>query len=71
MIDEEKLIEDILKHSNNITSEWETAGILNLINQQPKVGEWIPCSERLPGTNGVYCITRKIADGEYRWYISD
>ena len=33
--------------------------------------KWIPCSERLPGTNGVYCITRKIADGEYRWYISD
>lgn len=48
MINEEKLIEDIWKHSNNITSEWETAGILNLINQQPKVGEWIPCSERLP-----------------------
>ena len=48
MIDEEKLIEDILKHSNNITSEWETAGILNLINQQPKVGEWISVEERLP-----------------------
>lgn len=48
MIDENKLIEDVWKHSNNITSEWETAGILNLINKQPKVGEWIPVSERLP-----------------------
>lgn len=33
--------------------------------------DWIPCSERLPETNGVYSITRKISDGEYRWYISD
>lgn len=71
MIDEKKLIEDILKHSNNITSEWETAGILNLINQQPKVGEWIPCSEQLPKTNGVYNTTRKIVDGEIIYYISD
>lgn len=57
MIDEKKLIEDVWKHSNNITSEWETAGILNLINKQPKVGEWIPCnSGKLPklteGTEG-------------------
>lgn len=33
--------------------------------------KWIPVSERLPEVNGVYSITRKISDGEYRWYISD
>lgn len=53
-IDEKKLIEDVWKHSNNITSEWETAGILNLINKQPKVGEWIPVSKRLPESKDKY-----------------
>ena len=33
--------------------------------------KWIPCSERLPNTNGVYNVTRKISEGEYKFYISD
>ena len=24
---------------------------------------WIPCSERLPNTNGIYIVTRRISDG--------
>lgn len=56
--------------------DWYTPSIIETINKQPTVelsvrGKWIPCSERLPETNGVYSITRKISDGEYRWYISD
>jgi len=28
---------------------------------------WIPCSERLPNTNGIYIVTRSISDGfEYQ-----
>ena len=42
MIDEKTLIEDVLNTSKDISSEWETAVILNLIHKQPKVGEWIP-----------------------------
>lgn len=30
--------------------------IIKHINEQPKVGEWIPCSERLPEKNGIYIV---------------
>ena len=71
MIDEKKLIEDVLNTSKDISSEWETAGILNLIHKQPKVGGWIPCSERLPKIADVYNVTRKISEDKYNFYISD
>ena len=57
MIDEKKLIEDILQHENVLASanhvyksgyrdrQYE---IIDTIKRQPKVGEWIPVSERLP-----------------------
>lgn len=53
MIDEKKLIEDI----ENMMSpflfadeerEWALKDVIEVIENQPKVGEWIPCSERLP-----------------------
>lgn len=60
MIDEKKLVEKL----NNITFEAEVHNsgykrtrtekmlrcedIMSIINKQPKVGEWIPVSERLP-----------------------
>ena len=63
MIDEKKLIEDILQHENVLASanhvyksgyrdrQYE---IIDTIKRQPKVGEWIPVSERLPeGENEV------------------
>ena len=31
--------------------------IIELIKSEPKVGEWIPCSERLPKHYGTYLIT--------------
>lgn len=62
MIDEKKLVEEIeklpfihdrydKKNANphfisGVESMYEM--IMNLINSQPKVGEWIPVSERLP-----------------------
>lgn len=57
MIDEKKLIEDILQHENVLASANHVykSGyrdrqdeIIDIINRQPKVGEWIPVSERLP-----------------------
>lgn len=64
MIDEKKLIDNLIIrreklrsiviaiHHNN-TSYADTIineinNIIDIINEQPKVGEWIPCSERLP-----------------------
>ena len=72
MIDEKKLIEALSRNSifEKVTVGEET--VYDIINRLPKVGEWIPCSERLPleeykmdkkarGENAVYpvLITRK------------
>lgn len=66
MIDEKKLMEDILQHEKVLASANHVykSGyhdrqdeIINIINRQPKVGEWIPVSERLPDKNGTYLIT--------------
>lgn len=58
MIDEKKLIEELRKYADElgtVRGEIELAnGVLkaiSIINEQPKVGEWIPCSERLPEDN--------------------
>ena len=62
MIDEKKLIEDIKKLYIDKTSLREissTRGILieaiiSLINDQPKIGNWILCNERLPNEEECY-----------------
>lgn len=38
------------------------------VEVEPK---WIPCSERLPKTNGVYLVTRKIEEDSCVWFITD
>ena len=46
----------------------------NMIDEQPTVEvepKWIPCSKRLPKTNGVYLVTRKIAEDNCVWFITD
>lgn len=40
-------------------AKWdECTVIIDLIKNQPKVGNWIPCSERLPNSNGCYLVWR-------------
>lgn len=46
MIDEKKLIEDLVYCKGLGRKSCEA--VLETINKQPKAGEWIPCSERLP-----------------------
>ena len=64
MIDEKKLINNLsirreklryisivalhnnMNYADTIINEINS--IIDIINEQPKVGEWIPCSERLP-----------------------
>lgn len=62
MIDEKKLIQDIWKCSSSLLNDWDTAGILRIIGRQPKVGEWIPCSERLPEDEKTKLVT--LSDGK-------
>lgn len=62
MIDEKKLIEEIkylLFNSEMLSPRWFAINeMLEIIKRQPKVGEWIPCSERLPENakhRGAFC----------------
>ena len=55
MIDEKKLIEAIKKYHDGLKPKYisklvdaEILDIIDIINEQPKVGEWIPVEEALP-----------------------
>ena len=48
MIDEKKLIESFRASLNTGRETFPIDLIVECIEAQPKVGEWIPCSERLP-----------------------
>lgn len=57
MIDEKKLIADLekereywgnLSHPYAFELMCAYSDFIDLVNEQPKVGEWTPCSERLP-----------------------
>lgn len=47
MIDEKKLLEKIDNNVPDLTSD-QIYKIAEVIVKQPKLNEWIPCSERLP-----------------------
>lgn len=69
MIDERKLIESVKAYKElglgkNLHSIVDV--IIKIIEAQPKVGEWIPCSERLPEEAGVYRVTCLYDDKVYR-----
>lgn len=73
MIDEKQLIEELRKYADElgtVRGEIELAnGVLkaiSIINEQPKVGEWIPVEERLPEEAGVYRVTCLYDDKVYR-----
>lgn len=59
MIDEKKLIEDIKKCD---MYDWHTEEVLSMVEEQPKIGGWIPCSDRLPEESGFYMVTKKIKE---------
>lgn len=53
MIDEKKLIEDIEKEFDgvcvyDVSPSQAVNDFVEIVDRQPKVGEWIPCRERLP-----------------------
>ena len=81
MIDEKKLIEFLGKISEEypykIPGQPDTYSQYNeawqdcisraesFVENQAKIGEWIPCSERLPEKVGRYLITAVWKDGEF------
>ena len=77
MIDEKKLIAEIREYIDEY-KELDMQGIhnlkwcammeaLELVESQPKVGEWIPCSERLPGEEAEQYI-RDVYNGKGSLY---
>lgn len=68
MIDEKKLINEIKYAINSDKYKWDKPAtvlceVLDMIQELPKVDEWIPCSERLPEECEHVLITWK--DGEH------
>lgn len=59
MIDEKKLIERIKQEP---TDGMYTHEIIEAIEEQPKIGCWIPCSERLPDKGVMNPITNDYAE---------
>lgn len=49
---------------------YDYKGALNFATKQLEADRWIPVSERLPNTLGVYNVARKITEGETNYVIS-
>lgn len=72
MIDEKKLVEAFKKHfdvdygedgrllySDHVCTGDDVEDIIKLIEEQPRVGEWIPVSEKLPENIKTVLVTIK------------
>ena len=70
MIDEKKLIESLLNKKERMVAssdgrhEVSIEAVIDYIAVFPKVGEWIPVSERLPETDGRFEVTIKGCKGK-------
>lgn len=64
MIDEKILLDELTKCKDLGRKSFES--VLKVINNQPKVGEWIPCSEQEePTEDGMYLVSgRWLRSGE-------
>lgn len=78
MIDEKKLIlhlndwmlqESFLRYMKNPADT--IAECIKAVEEQPKIGGWIPCSERLPEKSNWYLVTECIDETEDNTAISE
>ena len=80
MIDEKKLVEELKDRIDRLQGclasfeeRMTLKSVLLTIEEMPKLGEWIPCSERLPESRGHYLVCSKniiwVADYfNYTWW---
>lgn len=78
MIDETKLIEELKKYADElgtVRGEIELAnGVLkaiSIVDNQPKVGEWIPVEERLPENDKDVLVTCNNGEVAYGFYSKE
>ena len=62
MIDEKELIDEIKNwiktdHFEDFSAGYILSDVIEEIDKMPKVGEWIPTTERLPEKKGSYLFT--------------
>lgn len=77
MIDEIRLAESSLWYTEQSEKEgvyckgWNDCNRdwIDEIKKMPKLGEWIPCSERLPEERGNYLATIKVEAGTFVIYV--
>lgn len=65
MIDEKNLIEKIKEIEADqgcIGMDFEV--FIDIVKEQPKVGEWIPCSKEIPSSDGRFEVTIKGSKGK-------
>ena len=68
MIDEKKLIGDLIPILNKNDDMFLAGGIIGTIDRQPQVGGWIPVSERPPKETGNYLVTSKGSTWVANWF---
>lgn len=71
MIDEKKLIEELFNKMPHTFGAPAIDWFRDLIESQPKIGVWIPCSERLPEKSNWYLVTECIDETEDNTAISE
>lgn len=65
MIDEKKLIEDLIPILNKQGDMYFAGRIIGLIDTQPKIRDWTLCAEKLPKNGVVYELSCKYLNQNY------
>jgi hypothetical protein len=74
LISRKTLMKSIREVSASPLNEWDTMGVLKIVNEQPSVtdtdvgGKWIPCSERLPecDTDVLICSGEFVHEARFK-----
>lgn len=70
MIDEKKFMEFMTTLEEAGAEHVSFDDLRKFMDEQPKIGEWIPCRERLPEESGEYLTTTR-CDGKINIEISE
>lgn len=75
MIDEKKLIEELealkaktIIFKSDLIFNDAINTVINKVNEQPKVNEWMPVEERLPKKNDFVLVTCDNGEVDYAFY---